>query len=65
MNPAKSIASKQVKQLEADLKKLKKDGPARDSAMAVREDDKVADAQIRVHDVEKQPWRDRPAPGSM
>jgi len=54
VNPAKSIASKQVKQLEADLKKLKKDGPARDSAMAVREDDKIADVQIRVRGVEKQ-----------
>jgi len=54
VNPAKSLAAKQIKQLEADLKKLKKDGPARDSAMAVREDDKVADVQIRVRGVEKQ-----------
>ncbi len=52
--PPRDVASKQVKKLEADLKKLKKDGPARDLAMAVREDDKVADVQIRVRGVEKQ-----------
>ena len=53
-SPAKSAAAKQVKKLDADLKKLKKDGPVREAAMAVREDDTIADVQIRVRGVEKQ-----------
>jgi hypothetical protein len=53
-NPAKGLAAKRVKKIEADLKKLKKDGPVRDATMAVREDDAIADVQIRVRGVEKQ-----------
>jgi len=53
-NPAKGIAAKRAKKIEADLKKLKKDGPVRDATMAVREDDAIADVQIRVRGVEKQ-----------
>ncbi len=53
-NPGRTAAAKRVKALEADLKKLKHGGPVRDTAMAVREDDSIADAQIRVRGVEKQ-----------
>jgi hypothetical protein len=53
-NPVKGAAAKQVKMIEAELKKLKKDGPVRDTAMAVHDDDSIADVQIRVRGVEKQ-----------
>ena len=53
-NPQRAAAAKRVRKLETDLKKLKKEGPARDTAMAVRDDDQVADVQIRVRGVEKQ-----------
>jgi hypothetical protein len=53
-NPAISAASKQVKELEGELKKLKKDGPVRDTAMAVHDDAEIADTQIRVRGVQKQ-----------
>jgi hypothetical protein len=53
-DPGRATAAKRVKALEAELKKVKKDGPARDVAMAVREDDTVSDVQIRVRGVEKQ-----------
>ena len=53
-DPERAAASKQVKKLEAELRKLKKDGPLRDTVMAVREDDEILDAQIRVRGVEKQ-----------
>jgi len=43
-----------VKKLEADLKALAKDGPERPTAMAVREDNKIADTHIRVRGVVKQ-----------
>jgi hypothetical protein len=51
---AKSDAAREVEKLEANLKKLVKEGPARETAMAVREDDKIEDTRIRVHGVEKQ-----------
>ena len=53
-NPAKGSALKLVRKLEAEMKALKKDAPMRETAMAVREDDQVADVQIRVRGVEKQ-----------
>jgi hypothetical protein len=53
-NPAMATASRQVKDLEAELKKLKKDGPARETTMAVRDDEEIADTQIRVRGVQKQ-----------
>jgi hypothetical protein len=43
-----------VKQLEAQLKKLNKDGPARETAMAVQDSGEIAGTQIRVRGVEKQ-----------
>jgi hypothetical protein len=53
-NPGRTAAARRVKALEAEVKKLKKDGPIRDTTMAVREDDTIADAQIRVRGLEKQ-----------
>jgi hypothetical protein len=53
-DPGRAAAAKRVKALQAELKKVKQDGPIRDVAMAVREDDVIADAQIRVRGVEKQ-----------
>jgi hypothetical protein len=53
-NPERAAAAKRVRKLEAEVKKLKKDGPARDTAMAVRDDDKIEDVQVRVRGVEKQ-----------
>jgi Protein of unknown function (DUF1553) len=53
-NPEREAASKLVKKLEADLKKLAKAGPARPMTMAVGENDEIADAQIRVRGIEKQ-----------
>ena len=53
-NPARSTVAKQVKQFEAELKKLKKDGPVRATAMAVHDDEEIADTQIRVRGVQKQ-----------
>ena len=53
-SPARAAAAKNVQQLEASLKKLKKDGPTRDTAMAVHDDEQIADVQIRVRGVEKQ-----------
>ncbi|MEI9896512.1 MAG: DUF1553 domain-containing protein [Chthoniobacter sp.] len=53
-NPARSAAAQRVKQLEADLKKLRKSGPVRETAMAVHDDEEVADTQIRVRGVQKQ-----------
>jgi hypothetical protein len=51
---AKSDIARHVEKLEADLKKLVKEGPVRETAMAVREDDKIEDTRIRVRGVEKQ-----------
>jgi hypothetical protein len=53
-NPTRSKAAKQVKALEAELKKVKKDGPVRETAMAVHDDKEIADTQIRVRGVQKQ-----------
>ena len=50
----KEAVAKRVKRLETDLKKLKKNGPARAMTMAVQDDDKPADVQIRIRGVEKQ-----------
>jgi hypothetical protein len=47
-------ARKLVKELEAKLKALRKDGPSRETTMAVRDDDKVEDVQIRIRGLEKQ-----------
>jgi hypothetical protein len=52
--PAREALAKHVKKLEAELKALKKDGPARENAMTVQDDDQPADTQIRVRGVEKQ-----------
>jgi hypothetical protein len=56
--PAKPTAAQelaeQVKKLEAKLKKLSKDGPARETAMAVQESGEGAGTQIRVRGIEKQ-----------
>ena len=43
-----------AKKMEADLKKAIKSGPARDTAMAVHDDQKTCDTQIRVRGIEKQ-----------
>ena len=53
-DPAKGVVAKRVKKLEAELKKLKSDGPMRETAMAVREGDSIIDTQIRVRGVQKQ-----------
>lgn len=53
-NPTRSQAAKQVKSLEAELKKVKKEGPRRETAMAVHEDGEIADTQIRIRGVQKQ-----------
>ena len=53
-NPARAAAAKLVKKLEADLKKLAKEGPKREMTMTVRDDDVGGDTQIRVRGVEKQ-----------
>ncbi|WP_157447487.1 DUF1553 domain-containing protein [Chthoniobacter flavus] len=53
-NPTRSQAAKQVKALEAELKTLKKEGPVRETAMAVHDDDEAADTQIRIRGVQKQ-----------
>jgi len=54
-SPATAEAAKGIKQLEVKLKKLAKEGPTRETAMAVH--DAVADVggtQIRVRGIEKQ-----------
>ncbi len=53
-NPERAEATKRVKKLEAELKKLTKSGPARPAAMSVQDDEQPADTQIRVRGVEKQ-----------
>jgi len=53
-NPTRSQAAKQVKVLEAELKVLKKEGPRRETTMAVHDDDEIADTQIRIRGVQKQ-----------
>ncbi|MGB8168244.1 MAG: DUF1553 domain-containing protein [Chthoniobacteraceae bacterium] len=52
--PAESTAAQQVKKLEAQLKKLTKEGPARETAMAVADAPEIAGTQIRVRGIEKQ-----------
>ncbi len=54
LSPAKSAAAQQVKKLEAKLKKLTKEGPARETAMAVADATEIAATQIRVRGIEKQ-----------
>ena len=54
VDPSVAEAKKKVKQFEAELKKLKAAGPKRETAMAVRDDDQIADAQIRIRGIEKQ-----------
>ena len=53
-NPARDVAAKLVKKIEADLKKLVKDGPKRPMTMTVFDDEKPGDTQIRVRGIEKQ-----------
>lgn len=53
-SPQRAEAAQKVRTMEAEFKKLKKEGPVRDTTMAVRDDDQIADAQIRVRGVEKQ-----------
>lgn len=47
-------AKKALAQIESQLTKLKKEGPRRETAMCVRDDDAIADTQIRVRGLEKQ-----------
>ena len=53
-SPDRNEPTKDIKKLEAELKKLAKSGPARPRTMSVREDDEIADVQIRVRGIEKQ-----------
>jgi hypothetical protein len=53
-SPDRTKMARKVKQLEAELKKLEKSGPARQTAMAVREADSIIDTQIRIRGVQKQ-----------
>jgi len=53
-NPKRTTVAKLVKKLDADLKKLGKEGPVRQTTMAVREGDAVTDTQIRIRGVQKQ-----------
>jgi hypothetical protein len=52
--PKRTAAAKLVKKLDTDLKKLQKEGPMRETAMAVREADSIIDTQIRIRGVQKQ-----------
>ncbi len=47
-------SARKLKRLEAQLKKLTKEGPARETAMAVADAEEIAAAQIRVRGIEKQ-----------
>ncbi len=49
-----TLAKNKVKELEAAFKKLSKEGPVRDLTMAVADDDKILDAQLRIRGVERQ-----------
>jgi hypothetical protein len=53
-NPKRTAAAKLVKKLDADLKKIEKEGPMRDTCMAVRDGDSIVDTQIRIRGVQKQ-----------
>ncbi|MEQ1860201.1 MAG: DUF1553 domain-containing protein [Chthoniobacteraceae bacterium] len=53
-SPERAAASKRVKKLETELKKLAKAGPVRPAAMSVQDDEEPADTQIRVRGIEKQ-----------
>ncbi len=53
-DPAREAASKRMKKLDAELKKLVKDGPKRPMTMTVFDDDKISDTEIRVRGIEKQ-----------
>ncbi len=53
-DPERAAAAKRVKLLERELKQLTKAGPQRETAMAVREDDEIADTHLRVRGLEKQ-----------
>jgi cytochrome c553 len=53
-NPARTAAARLVKKLDADLKKLEKSGPVRETAMSVRDGDAISDTQIRIRGVQKQ-----------
>jgi hypothetical protein len=47
-------ARKKARELEASLKKLTQEGPFRDMAMAVRDEEQVGDTQLRIRGVERQ-----------
>ncbi len=49
-----SIVRARVNEIEASLKKLTKEGPARDTAMVVADDQTSADTQLRIRGVERQ-----------
>jgi len=49
-----AAARKELAALEAQLKKLSADGPARSQTMAVHDDPQVGDTQIRVRGIERQ-----------
>ena len=52
--PARAVAAREVQKLEATLKGLLKEGPVRDTAMAVHDADTIGDTPVRVRGVEKQ-----------
>jgi hypothetical protein len=49
-----TAARKEQKKLEAELAKLKKSGPRRETTMAVQDDKEIGGTQIRVRGIEKQ-----------
>ncbi len=57
---AATLAKQQVKELEDTLKKLTKEGPSRNTTMAVSDESTALDAEIRIRGVEKQ--RGEPVP---
>lgn len=53
-DPERAAATKAMRKLESELKKLKKYGPVRPAAMSVQDDTAPEDTQIRIRGVEKQ-----------
>jgi hypothetical protein len=52
--PSASSGRKELAAMEARLKKLTSEGPARPQTMAVQESDEIRDTQIRIRGIEKQ-----------
>ncbi|RFC43754.1 MAG: Protein of unknown function (DUF1553)/Protein of unknown function (DUF1549), partial [Verrucomicrobia bacterium] len=53
-NKPAALAKNTVKELEAELKKLAKEGPSREFTMTVADDDNVLDTQVRIRGIERQ-----------